>query len=133
MVQGLKGTLPPLTSPESAHDFVWIDDVVDACLLCAERRNSEKGIIYNVGSGSQISLREVICKAKSILGFEDEPRWGSLPAHQGENSVWVSDHRRISKDLGWEPKISFDQGLSKMAHWITSTPSMNEFYSNFRA
>ena len=49
IVHGRRGVFPALVNPQTARDFVYVDDVVDACLLAAQHAGAEPGAIYNVG------------------------------------------------------------------------------------
>ena len=88
IVHGLRGLLPPLTSPETARDFVYVDDVVDAFLLAAAAGGSDPGAIYNVGSGIQTSLRSLVELARQELGDRHRARLG-IDAKPGVG------HRRV--------------------------------------
>ena len=60
VVKGLEERLPPLVSPEIARDFVYIDDVVEALIRAAQTTDQEAGAIYNLGSGIQTSIRDMV-------------------------------------------------------------------------
>src|SRR5207249_3588655 len=59
VAQGLTGRLPPLASPDTARDYVYVDDVSDACLAAA-RGGSRPGAVYNLGTGVQTTLRQAV-------------------------------------------------------------------------
>lgn len=117
---GLKGKLPPLVSPETAHDFVYIEDVIDAYLLAAKTSGQESGAIYNVGTGVQTALREVVEVAQRALGISVEPVWGSMPSRRWDTDKWVADNRKIEKALGWRPQHTFEEGFRQMVNWYKS-------------
>ena len=117
---GLKGELPPLVSPETSHDFVYVDDVIDAYLLAAKTPNQEPGAIYNVGTGVQTTLREVVAAARRLMKIPVEPVWGSMPSRQWDTHTWVADIRTIEKKLGWQPRNTFEEGLRQMVNWHKS-------------
>jgi dolichol-phosphate mannosyltransferase len=116
---GLKGKLPPLVNPETAHDYVYIDDVVDAYLLAATRSIQELGATYNIGSGVQTFLREVVHVARQVLGIVVEPEWGTMPQRIWDTNTWVADIRKSSDELGWHPQFTFQQGFRKMVQWFS--------------
>ncbi len=129
VTRGLSGELPPLVSPEVMHDFVFVDDVVDAYLLAAGKTDQEHGTVYNVGNGVQISMGEVIASVRRILAIKDEPKWCSMPDRKWDANVWVSDCRKIRNDLGWQPKTSFEEGFIKMIEWFKSNPEFQNIYN----
>jgi nucleoside-diphosphate-sugar epimerase len=122
LTRGLAGTLPPLADPETARDFVYVDDVVAAYLLAATVRGPEPGAVYNVGTGVQTPLREVVEIARRLLGVAAEPRWGTMPGRTWDTAVWVADPRKIRVDLGWEPRYTLAAGLERYADWLRARP-----------
>lgn len=115
---GLKGELPPLVNPDIARDYVYIDDVIDAYLLAATLPNQEFGAIYNVGTGIQTSLEEVVDVARRVMAIKAEPQWGSMPNRQWDTNVWVANIAKIQTELGWQPSYDFEQGFSIMVDWF---------------
>jgi nucleoside-diphosphate-sugar epimerase len=116
--KGLKGELPCLASPESAHDFVYIEDVIDAYINCAAQPCQESGAIYNVGTGVQTSLREVVDTARRLLGITAEPIWESMPNRLWDSDAWVADIRKIEQSLSWQPAYSFERGFESTVNWF---------------
>jgi nucleoside-diphosphate-sugar epimerase len=116
--QGLQGKLPPLVSPEVARDYVYVGDVVEAYLLAAAQPCQEPGGIYNVGTGIQTSLREVVDVVRRVMGITIEPEWGVMPNRQWDTNVWVADNRKIRSELGWQPRYTFEQGFRLMLNWV---------------
>jgi nucleoside-diphosphate-sugar epimerase len=106
-----------LVSPFTARDFIYIDDVLDA-LLNFDAVEQSRGEIYNVASGEEYHLSEVVEVAQQIIGNRVELRWGSMQPRQWDSSRWQGDIEKIRKHLGWEPKYDLYQGLSKMDAWI---------------
>ena len=75
LAHGLRGDLPPLVAPETARDFVYVEDVCDAFVRAAERSGDLSGGIYNVGSGRQVTVRELVECVRLILGVRAQPAW----------------------------------------------------------
>lgn len=117
IVQGLKGELPPLVNPKIARDYVYIDDVIEAYLLAAMMDTGELGAVYNVGTGKQTTLQDVIEIARKVLKIKAKPEWGSMPDRQWDTNVWVADNRKIQSELGWTPYYTFEEGFKKMVNW----------------
>jgi UDP-glucose 4-epimerase len=98
---------------EQLRDYTYVDDVVDAILLSAT--NDEAiGQIFNLGGDCIISLKdtaEVMLKANG--GGEYTIR--EFPAERKRIDIgdYYSDYTLISKKLGWEPKVSLEEGLRK--------------------
>ena len=117
---GLEGKLPPLVSPETAHDFVYVDDVIDAYILAAKTSGQEAGAIYNVGTGVQTTLREVVEVARRVMGITVEPVWGSMRSRRWDTDKWIADNRKIERELGWRPRYTFEEGFRQMVNWYKS-------------
>jgi len=130
IARGLAGTLPPLVNPDIARDFVYVDDVIDACLAVAARPDLPRGSVYNVGSGIQTTIREVVAIAKAEFGIAEEPRWGSMPDRRWDTTVWLADPRRIEQEVGWKAATSFAAGFRRMADWLRDDRRMRELYAS---
>lgn len=94
---------------KQARDFTYIDDVIDAIILASESEAS--GEVFNVGLGNNCSINrlyELICKK---LEIEREPDFGPATV---EPSQTLADKNKGNILLGWEPKISLEEGLDKI-------------------
>lgn len=128
VLHGLEGRLPPLADPGVARDYVHVDDVVAAYLLAAAGGGQEPGAVYNIGTGVQTPLREVVEVARQTLGVADEPKWGSMSNRSWDTSVWVADSGKARRELGWEPAHDFRQGFGLTAEFFRDRPRLCEFY-----
>lgn len=129
---GLKGELPPLVNPDVAHDYVYVEDVIEAYLLSAARPHQKLGAVYNVGAGVQISLCQVVEIARRVMNITVEPVWGTMSNRKWDTNVWVADNRKIRVELGWQPHQTFEQGFRLMVNWFRENPSMHNFYQMHR-
>jgi len=110
---GQRREYPPLVNVNTARDFIYIDDVCEACLLAA-KTPSERGSVYNLGTGIQTTLRQVSMVARQTFGLTTDPQWGSMPARIWDTSTWVANNKKIRAELGWSPKFTFEQGFLDM-------------------
>lgn len=98
---------------EQLRDYTYVDDVVDALLIAAISNKSE-GKIFNLGGDCVISLRDT---AKSMIeangGGEFSVR--EFPAERKRIDIgdYFSDYSLIESELGWKPKVSLQEGLTK--------------------
>jgi UDP-glucose 4-epimerase len=127
-VEGLRGAFPPLVAPETARDFVWVGDVVDAYLLAARTTHGEPGAIYNVGTGVQTTVGEAADVARTVLGIEASPKWESMPARSWDTDRWVADSGKIRNRLGWLPTRGFREGFAEFAEWLRERPDVLSHY-----
>ena len=128
LVRGLDGRWPPLVDPAVARDFVFTEDVIDACLMAAERSGSSPGAIYNIGTGRQTTLGEVVGVVKELLAIGDEPSWGSMPRRVWDTTSWVADNRRAVAALDWRPDRSLRAGLTATLEWLQQRPDRLRWY-----
>lgn len=128
VLHGLRGTYPPLASPEIARDYVYIDDAIEAYLRAVGVPNQEAGAVYNVGTGVQTTLRQVVRLAGKLFPYQGAPVWGSMADRQWDTTVWVADNRRIRHALGWEPAYTLEAGLRAFRDWMEANPSLRACY-----
>lgn len=117
IINGLKGTLPPLVHPEVARDFIFSEDVCSAYLFIADSAGSlPVGSVYNVGTGLQTSLREVVSITRDIFSISDEPVWGTMGNRSWDTDVWVANNTKLLQ-AGWTPIYDFRAGYLKTIEW----------------
>lgn len=129
---GTEGRWPKFVDANCAHDFVYVEDVVDAYMLAAKRKlskNCDPGAIYNVGTGIQTTLKEVVRVAAPLMNVKVEPTFGSMPNRDWDAEVWVCDHSKITAELGWTPKFDFAGGLERMVEWYRQSAHLHSMYT----
>jgi nucleoside-diphosphate-sugar epimerase len=102
--------------------------VMDAYLLAASRRGSEPGQIYNIGTGTQTTIRDAVDVARRLLGIEAEPEWGSMQGRSWDTTTWVCDSALIRSELTWEPAYDFEHGLAATIDWMRADVALRERY-----
>ena len=90
------------------RDFTFVTDVADAFVRAAE--SDVAGGVFNVGSGNTHSVNQLT----SLLGGDVV----HIPRRPGEPDCTFADTRKIRVALGWQPKVSFDQGVRTMLEHI---------------
>ena len=120
---GTQGYFPPLVDPDIAHDFVFVDDVVEAYLLAAMSKEQQCDAIYNVGTGVQTNIREIVDVASRQMDILEEPQWGTMANRRWDTSCWIADNRLIRKQLGWTPSHSLEEGFRKTLSWYRNRHS----------
>jgi UDP-glucose 4-epimerase len=87
-----------------SRDFLYVTDVARAFLAAAE--TSTTGRIYNLGAGNPQSVNRLV----QLLGGDVT----YIPKRPGEPDCTYADISRISSELGWRPKLSFEEGVAKI-------------------
>lgn len=83
------------------RDFTYVLDVVEAIVTAAE--SNKRREIYNVGSGNTVSVNRIA----ELLSGEKV----FIPKRPGEPDTTFADILKIKNDLGWEPKVSIEEGI----------------------
>jgi nucleoside-diphosphate-sugar epimerase len=131
VLDGLDGGYPPLVAPDTARDFVYVDDVVEA-FAAALTADVPPGAIYNVGTGVQTSLRTVADVSRAYFGIAAEPRWGTMAGRTWDTSTWVANTERARAELGWRASTPFEEGFGRTAAWLSEFPQRRSFYQTAR-
>jgi len=102
---------------EAVRDYLFVDDVVDANVLALEKGSGE---MVNLGTGVGTSVNDIVRELKAITGYPGEAI--HLPARPGEVQRIYLDATRAKKVLGWEPKVTFREGLRRTVEWSKANP-----------
>ncbi|MHA2174315.1 MAG: NAD-dependent epimerase/dehydratase family protein, partial [Candidatus Hodarchaeales archaeon] len=105
----LSKVTPQIKTPDARNDFIFVDDVGSAIASIVGKCQG-KNIIYNIGSGYSTSVREIIKIAyeKNNIPFSQD----LFPTAQESDKVnFWADISKIKADIGWEPKVSLDEGI----------------------
>lgn len=127
LINARQGNYPPLVRPSVARDYVYIDDVIDAYLLAVASTTSPRGAVYNIGTGVQTTLADVVAAVRELFQLRHPPVWATMPDRGWDTDTWVANSRRIQQELGWCPRTSLTDGLRQFRDWITQ-PSWQQFY-----
>ena len=113
----LRKESPRLANPSAVRDFIFIDDVIEAYMR-ALTGSIAPGEIYNVGSGRQHSIAEVVGIICELVEGVTNPCWGVRDMQRPEPAIWVADVRKINGALDWTPSIALKEGLARTAEWM---------------
>jgi nucleoside-diphosphate-sugar epimerase len=104
---------------EQTRDFTYVANVVDGVLRACEAPNAS-GEIINVATGGRISLNTLFRSMRDIIGGTVEPTY--LPARQGDVRDSQADIAKAKALLGYEPTVSFEEGLKHTIDWYRERP-----------
>ena len=119
---GFMGNLPPLVDPKISRDFVYIDDVCDAFILAAKMTSKSYGVIFNVGTGIQTTLEDLVALTRRLLNIGKIPDWGSMPNRMWDTKNWQANIKNIQSQLGWSPRYDLESGLTETIKWYRDNP-----------
>jgi UDP-glucose 4-epimerase len=124
ILKGKSGLFPPLVNPSTARDFIYAEDVIDTYLLTASKPIADYGAVYNVGSGTQTTLKEAVALTRNIFHISKSPSWNTMSARSWDTNVWIADIRKIQSDMGWQPAYSFEKGFKETIDWFLKNASI---------
>ncbi|OOV18365.1 SDR family NAD(P)-dependent oxidoreductase [Flavobacterium sp. LM4] len=101
---------------KESRDFVFIDDVVDATILGIEKEEAN-GEIFNVGTGVATDVLTVANSLKKAYGIE-VPIAITGRFRLGDIRHNYADMSKISRILGFVPKVFFQEGINKFTSWV---------------
>jgi UDP-glucose 4-epimerase len=93
---------------EQTRDFTYVTDVISALISAA--KSDRSGKIYNVGSGTTVSVNRVV----ELLGGDKV----YIPKRPGEPKYTFGDISRIKSEIGWEPEVPIEQGIVELLKHI---------------
>jgi nucleoside-diphosphate-sugar epimerase len=112
----LRGTTPTIFGDgEQSRDFTYVANVVDATLRAC-LSPAAPGKIINVGTGRSSTLNQTIALLNTILELQVKPKYA--PPRAGDVRHSTADFSLARATLGYEPLISFEDGLRRTIDWL---------------
>ena len=113
---GLKGEKLPLQGGGRAEkSYIHARDLARAIHDVSER--APLGRVYNAGPAKPISIRHLVEKTAEALGMPFDQLCEVTPDRLGQDSRYWLDSSAIKRDVGWEPRVSLEDGLTEMVEW----------------
>lgn len=103
-----EATVPLWGTGKPLREFLHVDDLASACRLLLELDNPPD--LVNVGSGRELTIRELAEKVRQAVGCTAEPVFDpTMPDGTPRKLLDIS----LLKSLGWEPRISLEEGIAR--------------------
>jgi nucleoside-diphosphate-sugar epimerase len=102
---------------EQTRDFTYVANVVDGVLRACDAPNAS-GEVINVATGGRISLNKLFYAMRDIVGASVEPVY--VESRRADVRDSQADIRKAKEILGYEPVVSFEEGLSQTIAWYRS-------------
>ena len=99
------------------REWIYVDDHCDA--IDTVLHKAEPGSVYNIGSGNEIENIEITKLILEYLGVGEE-MIEYVKDRPGHDRRYAIDASKIKKELGWEAKVDFKEGLKKTVEWYTA-------------
>jgi nucleoside-diphosphate-sugar epimerase len=111
-----EGRVVALTPGYQERDYLYVGDVVDACLTLATVNAFPGGEIFNICSGTGISLRMLANAAVTAAGGDPAVlRWGAKPYRPAESMRVIGDPAKLTAAIGWGATTSLARGMELTA------------------
>lgn len=113
LVQMLQGNTVKLGDPTPERDLLYIDDHVDGYLICFAKPQASIGQAFNFCTGEKLTVQALADKMRAMTGFRGQILWDTIPKRPLDIQVLYGDSAKAKSVLGWEPKVSLDEGLRR--------------------
>lgn len=100
----------------ATREFLYVQDAAEAIVLAAEKYDKPQPV--NLGSGEEISIRDLLARIQKLAGFNGEVRWdASKPDGQPRRCL---DTSRALAEFGWRARTTLASGLAETIRWYES-------------
>jgi len=106
---------------EQTRDFTYVANVVDGVLRACEAPGAA-GAVINVATGARISLNTLFRAVRELVGARVDPVYA--PARAGDVRDSQADIQKARRLLGYEPTVSFEEGLKKTVDWYRAAQTI---------
>ena len=123
-----------LNNPNNVRDYVFIEDVVSAYYSAVKmQKNITSGSIFNVGTGKQLSTKDIVKTTEKIIGYELPVSFGNVSERAGDKAKkWQAYTPKIMHKLKWHPSNDIYSGLLKTKKWMEHNIEMYEDVNNVK-
>ena len=115
---------PPIVFEDGGQlrDFVSIHDVVDCLVLMLEKSGADY-LPVNIGSGDSVTILAIANQLRRLLNSPIEPQV-TQTSRTFDIRHNTADISRARQTLGYQPKVSLEQGFGELIEWAPTTPDV---------
>ncbi len=117
ILKALRGEEIVTTKGIQTRDFNFVENLVDGFILAAQK-DAAIGEVINIGSGREITIRDLVTLVHSLSGSRSKLSIGKLPYRPTEIWRMQADARKAKKILGWSPRVNLEEGLQRTIAWF---------------
>lgn len=111
-----------LGTGKASREFLYVDDAAEAIILATEKYNKPEPV--NLGTGREISIRDLVTMLARLTGFDGEIAWdASRPDGQPRRML---DTTRAFREFGFHAQTTLEDGLRRTVDWYRETKSVNQ-------
>ena len=117
MMAAIDGAPLAITRDRVRHDWVFVDDVVDACLRSVTAPNVS-GEVFNVATGSSTANQDLVDDVERLAGSAIARAATPFPPRPWDTEHWVADVTKSRELLGWAATTGLGAGLARTLEWF---------------
>lgn len=114
--------IPIYGTGSQIRDYTYVEDTARAYLLSLEKAESAIGEAFLLPTGRGVSLNELADLIIKFTGSKGGKQY--LPPRKGDIMRFVGSYKKAKEKLGWEPKVSLEEGLKKEIEWVKKEISL---------
>lgn len=125
ITQMLRSNEVNLGDPRPWRNFLFVDDLVEAYL--AVMRSNESGLlgeVFNTGPDNALTIQDLVGEIARMLAWEGKINWYTRPRRPGEIFYLNSSNEKITRTIGWKPKVSLEEGLERTINLWRENPQL---------
>ncbi len=105
---------------QQTRDLLFVADLVSAFLAARSRLDVCAGQVFNVGGGPRnfSSVLDVLERTRRLTGWHLPVQFADW--RTGDQRYYVSDHRKLTRLTGWQPRVTVTEGLGLLHEWLSS-------------
>lgn len=104
---------------KQVRDLLYVEDLLDAYQAAVDRIEQSAGQIYNVGGGPRNTLSIWAEFGPLLEELIERPIPATYRAWRpGDQPIYVSDIRKVERELGWHPRTSVREGIARLVIWV---------------
>src|SRR5438093_977383 len=110
-------------NPRPTRDFAYVDDIIRGYALLGEKGESSE--VYHFCSGIERTVREIAETIAEVASVKPDIRWNP-EARRVDIQRSVGDYSKVRKELGWQPRVDFEDALKKTLAWYKTQPMVKK-------
>ena len=114
---------------KQVRDLLYVDDLINAYVLCVEKMDAVSGHAFNLGGGvdNTLSLLEFMDLLKNDLKMNITYSFGQT--RPGDQPIFISNNYKFYEKTGWKPKMDVRKGIGALLSWLKDNKEeIGKFY-----
>jgi len=99
------------------RNFIYIDDLIDAWIAVINNKDKCVNNIFTIGPNHPVQIKEHANNIAKLLNWHGTINWNTKPKRHGEIYLLNSGNEKLTKMVGWEPKVDYWTGLTETVNF----------------